>query len=124
MKPLLIIGIAAALIWIAVIIVGSFGSGESSPALEEFARCLSDKRAVMYGADWCPHCQNQKNMFGVTFRKITYVECPDDPKKCLEAGIQGYPTWIFADGSRIEGEASLDKLAKASGCELNQERPK
>src|SRR3989344_4137467 len=116
MKPWLTIGIVAVLIGTVATIAGSFGSGESSPALEEFARCLSDKRAVMYGADWCPHCQNQKNMFGVTFRKITYVECPDDPKKCLEAGIQGYPTWIFADGSRIEGEASLDKLAGASGC--------
>lgn len=72
----------------------------------------------MYGAKWCPHCQNEKKAFGDSFRLVPYVECPDDPKKCLAAGINGYPTWVFPDGKKLEGEQGLEKLSQASGCPL------
>src|SRR3989344_8083454 len=43
--------------------------------LDEFARCLKDRGAIFYGAFWCPHCQNQKTMFGRSSRLLPYVEC-------------------------------------------------
>ncbi len=93
--------------------------------LDDFARCLAGKGATMYGADWCPHCQNEKKAFGSSFKFIPYVECPDDPQKCITAGIQGYPTWIFpaspaggSDGQRLEGEQGINKLSEISGCPL------
>lgn len=86
--------------------------------LDDFARCLSSKGAVMYGADWCPHCQNEKKAFGDSFRFVNYVECPADPQKCISAGINGYPTWIFTDGRKLEGEQGLDKLSMESSCPL------
>lgn len=85
--------------------------------LDNFAQCLSDKGLVMYGADWCPHCQTQKNMFGKSFKNINYVECPQDPKKCLAAGIGGYPTWIV-NGEKLVGEQKLENLSRAGGCPL------
>ena len=93
---------------------------EASAALDPFAQCLARKGVIMYGADWCPHCQNEKKAFGSAFRFIPYVECPDDPKKCLAAGISGYPTWIFADGKKLEGEQGITKLAEESGCPLQK----
>lgn len=87
---------------------------------DEFAQCLTEKGAVMYGADWCPHCQNQKKLFGASFQYVTYVECPDEPKRCVDAGITGYPSWIFADGAKLEGEQSLLTLSDRSGCQLSQ----
>jgi len=87
------------------------------------AQCLTDKGAKMYGAYWCPHCQAQKKMFGKGFSKVTYVECaqPGNPQvqtqACRDAGVESYPTWIFAGGDRVSGEQSLEDLAKKAGCE-------
>ena len=87
-------------------------------ALDDFARCLSDRGAVMYGAYWCSHCQNEKKAFGNSFRFVNYVECTDEPDVCTEKKIDGYPTWIVLDGRRFEGEQGLEKLSELSGCVL------
>lgn len=86
--------------------------------LDIFAKCLSEKGAIMYGADWCSHCQNQKEKFGASFQYISYVECPNNPKQCLDAGAESYPTWTFQDGKRLVGDRGLSELSEVSGCAL------
>ena len=86
--------------------------------LDEFAQCLAEKEITMYGAAWCAHCKNEKAAFGASFRHVSYVECPDEPKACLAKDIKGYPTWIFPDGRKLVGEQGLQKLSKESGCQL------
>ncbi len=86
--------------------------------LDAFAQCLAEKNIAMYGAEWCLHCQSEKKAFGDSFRLVPYVECPDDPERCLAAGINGYPTWIFSGGRRLEGEQGLKRLSQESGCLL------
>src|SRR3989338_9852335 len=96
----------------AGIIFAVMSGGESAVAsFDEFAQCLRDKNIVMYGADWCPHCQNEKKAFGDSFQFIKYVECPKEIEACVAQKIQGYPTWIFPDGKRFEGEQGLEKLS-------------
>ncbi len=90
-------------------------------ALDQFAQCLKDKGAVFYGAFWCPHCQNQKKEFGSSVKYLPYVECsaPDGKSQtqiCKDKKIDGYPTWMYADGSRESGELSLAHLAEKTGC--------
>lgn len=87
----------------------------------QFAQCLADKGALFYGAFWCPHCQAQKKLFGDAQKLLPYVECSTadgngQTQICKEKGITGYPTWIFADGSKAEGEQSFDQLAAKTGC--------
>ncbi len=72
----------------------------------------------MYGAAWCAHCQDQKNLFGGSFKFVPYVECPDEPQKCLNEGVTGYPTWVFSDGKKLIGEQGLEKLSQESSCPL------
>ncbi len=96
-------------------------STEESARIGALAQCLADKNTVVYGAYWCPHCQNQKKAFGEHWGKIRYVECSlpggtGMTDECKSAGIKGYPTWVFADGSRIEGEAKFKDLAERAGC--------
>lgn len=86
---------------------------------EELAVCLTQKGATMYGAEWCHFCKQQKDMFGTAFKKITYVECPDNEKLCTDLGIKGYPTWIFANGERSEGVVQFADLAAKTGCPYN-----
>lgn len=89
--------------------------------LDEFANCLTDKGVKMYGADWCPHCQNQKKIFGSSFDKVSYIQCDKDPAICKEKAIEGFPTWIFPSGERISGEQELSVLSEKSACLLPKE---
>ena len=84
---------------------------------DSFAKCLTEKGAVMYGAYWCGHCKEQKEMFGDSFKYINYVECTEKKQICEDAGIGGYPTWII-DGKSHEGVQPLSKLAGISQCKL------
>lgn len=91
---------------------------------DQFATCLADKGAKFYGTWWCPHCKNQKAMFGSSVKYLPYIECAAPGETagqlqiCKDANIQGYPTWVFADGSRETGEVPLEKLAEKTGCVL------
>ena len=114
-KYLVILGIGIAAI-IAVYLL--YPRQQTNGQLDAFAQCLAEKNITMYGAEWCPHCQNEKKAFGDSFKFVLYVECTDDPQKCLTAGINGYPTWIFPDGKKLEGEQGLNKLSQQSGCAL------
>ena len=82
------------------------------------ARHLTATKAVMYGAYWCPHCQEQKDLFGGASSMVPYIEC--DPKGtgarpdlCERAAITSFPTWVIGD-QRLEGARPLEELARAS----------
>ncbi len=92
---------------------------------DEFAQCIRNTGTIFYGAFWCPHCQNQKAMFGKSEMYLPYVECstPDGRgmiASCKEKGVEGYPTWVFPDGSRESGEIRLERLAEKTGCPINK----
>ncbi|MCE9549232.1 hypothetical protein K8Q98_02425 [Candidatus Nomurabacteria bacterium] len=90
---------------------------------DAFAQCLKDKGAIFYGAFWCPHCQAQKKIFGSSAKLLPYVECSTLDASgqlpiCTDKGIRSYPTWDFADGSRLTSELSLLQLAEKTSCPL------
>ncbi|HRY62296.1 MAG TPA: hypothetical protein P5056_00790 [Candidatus Paceibacterota bacterium] len=96
-------------------------SAESSYTnLDEFAQCLTNKGAAMYGAAWCSHCAAQKERFGSSFKYATYVECPDNINACTDKGVLSYPTWILGDGTKLVGEQNLEKLSELTSCELKK----
>lgn len=114
-----IIIILSIVVLLAGFIVWSFiaSTPKSDERIDKFAQCLSQKGVVMYGAYWCSHCQNQKKLFGQSFKYINYVECTKETQKCQEKDIKGYPTWEFADGSKVGGEMSFQALSEKSSCE-------
>ena len=95
---------------------------QSSSYSRDLATHLKSVGAKMYGAFWCSHCEDQKEIFGAG-ADIPYVECfPGGWERgtpvaaaCASADIQGFPTWILADGTKTEGEKTLAELAKLSG---------
>ncbi len=98
---------------------------DSKPGVyDEFASCLAEQDATFYGAFWCPHCNDQKKLFGSkSVKNLDYVECstPDgkgQTQVCIDAEITGYPTWEFADGERVDGVMTLESLAEKTSCEL------
>ncbi|MBV6623559.1 MAG: vitamin K epoxide reductase family protein [Rivularia sp. (in: Bacteria)] len=95
-------------------------SGEAEIAL---ARHLKDIGAQEYIAWWCPHCHDQKLLFGKeAYKEVPHTDCapannPNAQKQeCKAAGIQSYPTWKIK-GKTYTGAQSLEELAKVSGYE-------
>ncbi len=93
-------------------------SGTASGSEAALARHLRESGAIMYGAYWCPHCQEQKTLFGDAARDVPYVECDPNgvnarPDLCEKAGVKAFPTWVIG-GQRREGVQSLSALADAS----------
>jgi uncharacterized membrane protein len=92
-------------------------SGEAEIAL---AKHLTSIGAKKYGAFWCPHCYEQKQLFGAeAFALVNYVECDpsgENPQRelCVKVGIQGFPTWEIK-GKLYPGTQSLEQLAQLSG---------
>lgn len=94
-----------------------FLAGCTAPDPNQLALCLKEKSVVMYGASWCPHCTEQKELFGQAFANLTYVECANEQQKCAEAGIEYLPTWKFPNGTEEAGILNLKELAEKSGCD-------
>ncbi len=115
--------ITVLLVVAAFALAAYLGFRKRASRLDAFAQCLSAKQAKMYGAYWCPHCADQKEIFGRSFRYISYVECGvpgsrDEAKLCVDAGVKHFPTWQFGDGERREGTQPLQALGEKTGCRL------
>lgn len=108
---------------VVLFVGGSFFLSSRPGVYDGFAQCLKDKGVTFYGAFWCPHCQSQKALFGRSVSLLPYVECStpdgkDQLQQCKDKQIQSYPTWEFADGSRVNGELTLQQLAEKTQCPL------
>jgi len=121
-----LIFIFAGLVFVGVIAFAVFKPGVPPGLYDDFAQCVTESGATMYGAYWCSHCVSQKEAFGDSIEYIDYVECAipnvnGPTKECEDAGITGYPTWVFGDDSRAEGEVTFEQLSQVTGCELPTE---
>jgi thiol-disulfide isomerase/thioredoxin len=110
--------VLAAIVIIPIILINVFSRMPGQ--YDQLAQCITDSGAKFYGAFWCPHCQKQKAMFGKSAKLLPYIECSTPDKNqtqvCKDAGIKGYPTWVFADGSQASGEVPLQNLAEKTSC--------
>lgn len=101
---------------------GTWGRGatQENPQLRALSERLAKVDAKFYGAYWCPHCEEQKDLFGASAHRLPYIECSPQGRQgsqaaiCNVAGVRVYPTW-FINGQRYEGVLSLQELARISG---------
>jgi glutaredoxin len=108
---------------ISVIVLSGCDTKPPQPSeYTALAKCLTSKGVIFYGAYWCPHCQDQKKMFGDAMQYVKYVECDPkgpnaQPEECLNAKVEHYPTWFFPGQGSIEGARPLEELASKANCE-------
>jgi uncharacterized membrane protein len=124
-RPWLLKTVGAALVAVVVLhlhyagILGPAARAES-PRLRALAEHLTKTNAKFYGAFWCPHCKDQKELFGPSADRLPYIECtPAGPRgpmaaECQAANITSFPTWII-NGRRYEGTLTSTELADHSG---------
>jgi uncharacterized membrane protein len=92
------------------------------PTIRALAIHLTRSGAKMYGASWCPHCQQQKEIFGASAGRLPYIECSPGGRnvpqasECQAERIESYPTWII-NGKRIENVLTVAQLTESSGFE-------
>ena len=83
----------------------------------EFARFLSKNNIVMYSAYWCPHCHDQKQLFGkLAVEQLNIVECAKDGvnnnyELCQKKEIDGFPSWEIKN-EIYSGVRDLKELAE------------
>ena len=110
---------------VAILLAGAYLGGRyyKNHKYDSFAKCLATKQAKMYGLYWCPHCIEQKEMFGASFRYVPYVECAirgssEMAPECKAAGLKLFPSWQFGGNPPIEGVFPLQVLGSQTGCSL------
>lgn len=92
----------------------------STPESIALAEHLTATGAVMYSAYWCPHCADQKRLFGrEATERLTVIECAADGRDnqaelCKSKNIEGFPSWEI-DGRLEPGAKPLERLAELSG---------
>jgi hypothetical protein len=109
-----------------ILLAGAFAAGNyyRNHKYDSFAKCLARHQAKMYGLYWCPHCADQKEMFGAAFRYVPYQECAMNDKPgemapaCKAAGVKLFPSWQFGTDAPKEGVFSLQELGEKTGCSL------
>jgi uncharacterized membrane protein/glutaredoxin len=132
-RRLLVRAVPAAAVLITLLHLNYVGLLGRPPEVEDpFARALalhlSQRGAKMYGASWCPHCIEQKEMFGSAARRLPYVECSTGGQgsrqagACQSAGIRQYPTWIIG-GQRFEEVLTLTRLAELTSFQAPAPTP-
>lgn len=115
-------GAAAVAVVGLFVLIGTRAVPSSGPSVnDDFAKCLTEKGVKFYGAWWCPHCKSQKELFDTAIQYVDYVECSPGPSRqmtqeCQDAGVKGYPTWIYEDGTQLSGEQTFEALGKPVDC--------
>jgi hypothetical protein len=110
---------------VVILLAAAFIAGRyyKNHKYDAFAKCLATKQAKMYGLYWCPHCIEQKEMFGEAFHYVPYQECAikgssEEAPVCKIAGVKLFPAWQFGDEPPKEGVLSMEALSDKTGCSL------
>jgi uncharacterized membrane protein len=115
---------AAAVVLLHLHFSGVFhpAAGPEDPYLKALSIHLAESDAKFYGAYWCNHCKEQKELFGSSASRLPYVECSPDGRSgpqaqaCEREAIEVYPTWLV-DGRRYARLLGPKELARISGFE-------
>lgn len=91
----------------------------SSAKKTELAKCIAKNWYIMYWANWCEHCKEQKSYFGEeAFRYLSYVECTIETEKCDREWISAYPTLKSNNWFEEIGTKTLFLLWQITSCPL------
>lgn len=111
-KKILIVSIISL---VFVLILGSIGysyyNTQQPYILDDFAQCLTNKGAIMFGSPTCQYTSAQHGMFGSSKKFLDSRDFTEDPN------IRITPTWLI-NGEYYENAQSLATLADLSGCKL------
>lgn len=87
--------------------------------LVALSQAITDSGAQFFGAGWCPVCTEQKELFEDGSQFLPFIEVTNPDRTTNQIGVDNnitsFPTWVFADGSRLEGLQSIETLMERTG---------
>lgn len=110
---LIIVVVVLAFYFITKTVTNSTGYAIFSDDRSELASCLATKDVKFYVSATCPACEEQKQIFGKSFDKISQVTCKSDRSNCGQVEI--VPAWKI-DNTFYYGVKSMDELKAISSC--------
>jgi hypothetical protein len=94
-------------------------SAAPAPDLVAFAKQLDAAGAKLYGAAWDATTTAQRQLFGDGSQFLSFTEVTNtshNPNQiAISNSITTYPTWIFADNTRLVGVQTLAALTAKTG---------
>lgn len=114
-KPFFVLGVVVLMVAGGWFILSGGGEGEN---YYDFAACLADEGATMYGFDACPHCNRQKALIGQDAWKQEledegyYVKCrpQSEASQALGDRVDRISSVEPLDSSTTQGEACEDNV--------------
>ena len=58
----------------------------------------------------------QDKLLSDAFTYIKKIDCHQEKELCTKKEIRYYPTWVLANGKKLEGVQTVSQLAAATGC--------
>ena len=99
---------------------GLTAEGENGINLVALAQHLADTGFEVFGADFCPACTAQKQLFEDGGNDLPYTDVTlDNAERSIDPqfaslNITEFPTWILPDNSRLIGVQSIETLIDLS----------
>ncbi|MEK6936254.1 MAG: hypothetical protein AABW67_05680 [Nanoarchaeota archaeon] len=109
--------IIAVIIIVVLIVLSILNYAKKPGQYDEFAKCLKEKGAVIYGNDYCSYTTKQLGFFGKSQKLLNYVKCIDNEELCNSKGVDITPTWEINE-KIYSGVQTFEALAAYSGCKL------
>lgn len=92
--------------------------------MKALAKAIADSGARFFGADWCPFCTEQKEVFGEGYSNLPFIEVTNPNHTLNQIGIDNnitqLPTWVFTDGTRVTGVLDIEELVNYTGISIPQ----
>lgn len=107
-------------IWIVIFLIAFFTAynltkGEDKIIVEEeLAKCIGDN-SIYYMQTGCPACEQQKELFGNSYKHLTTINCKTNPTACTTNAITSTPTWSIK-GEKTIGVKTIEELKEMTGC--------
>lgn len=79
----------------------------------KLTRCLNEKGAEFYGAEFCADCEKQMKIFGRSAQSLKYIDCGKDKEFC--PNLKEIPA-IYLNKEIHYNFKSFDELKQISGC--------
>ena len=108
----------ASIVLIIILIALTINAQIKKPGeYDDFAKCLTEKGAVVYGNDYCSYTVKQLNFFTKSQKYLNYIKCTDNEALCNEKKVDITPTWEINE-NMYSGVQTFEALAAYSGCEV------
>ncbi len=104
----------AIIIVIIVLSIILLSSGNKSEVPQSTSKCIGENSALFVQLG-CPHCEDQKEMFGDNIQYINVTDCFYNKEECIYENITAIPTWKI-NSKYYLGVQNIEKLKELTGC--------